>query len=221
MAQVDSNASIWTAVDVVHRFGAIPLDRILRNPAPGTATVADVVRLDEHEDRLCELIDGTLVGKTMGYYESYLALRIGMLLSAFVNEANLGIVAGADGMLQILPEQVRIPDASFVSWDRLKGSRFPHDPAPLLAPDLAVEIISKSNTKQEMDRKLHEYFEAGAKMVWYVYPGDRKIEVYDSPTEVSTLSETDELTGGEVLPGLSIDLKTYFTLPQALENSEE
>ena len=55
----------WTAVDLVERFGAIPLSRIVQNPAPGTATEQDVIDLDEHEDRLCELIDGTLVEKTV------------------------------------------------------------------------------------------------------------------------------------------------------------
>ena len=62
----------WTAVDLVERFGAIPLSRVVQNPAPGTATEQDVIDLDEHEDRLCELIDGTLVEKTVGAYESYL-----------------------------------------------------------------------------------------------------------------------------------------------------
>ncbi|NOY29197.1 MAG: Uma2 family endonuclease, partial [Planctomycetes bacterium] len=146
MAQVDSDASAWTAMDLVDRFGPIPIHRVVHDPAPGTATVADVVWLDDHEDRICELIDGTLVEKTMGFLESHLALRIAMLLGDFVNEAKLGIIAGADGMLQLFPGQVRIPDVSFVSWKRLEGSGFPENPVPLMAPDLAVEVISKSNT---------------------------------------------------------------------------
>ena len=217
MAQVSNDTAVptWTAVDLVHRFGAIPLGRVVHDPAPGTATVADVVRLDDHEDRLCELIDGTLVEKTMGYYESHLAFQLGILLGTFMNEAKLGIVAGADGMMQIFPDQVRIPDVSFISWEHLKDSGFPENPVPHMAPTLAVEVISKSNTAEEMDRKLGEYFEAGTQLVWYVYPKQRQVKVYSSPTEVTTLKETDTLTGGDLLPGLTIDLKAFFTLPTA------
>ncbi|NOZ38705.1 MAG: Uma2 family endonuclease [Planctomycetes bacterium] len=214
MAQLsDFTSTTWTAVDLVHRFGAIPLDRVVHDPAPGTATVADVVRLDDHENRLCELIDGTLVEKTVGVYESFLAIQIGTLLNLFVTQAKLGIVAGADGMMQIFPDQVRIPDVSFISWEHLKDSGFPDNPAPFMAPTLAVEIISRSNTAKEMDRKLGEYFEAGTQQVWYVYPKPREVKVYSSPTNVTTLGENDTLTGGELLPGLSIDLKAFFTLP--------
>jgi hypothetical protein len=65
----------WTAADVVQRFGAIPLHRVRHHPAPGTATEADVVNLSEHEDILCELVDGALLEKTMGAYETYLGPR--------------------------------------------------------------------------------------------------------------------------------------------------
>ncbi len=200
-------------MDLVNRFGAIPLHRVVHDPDPGTATVADVVRLDDHEDRLCELIDGILLAKTADFYESYLAAQLGTQLNHFITRANLGIVMGAGGTMQLFPDQVRIPDASFVSWKRLKGSGFPDDPVPLLVPNLAVEIISKSNTAKEMDRKLGEYFEAGSQLVWYVYPKQREVMVYTSPTDVTTLGETETLTGGELLPGLSIDLKAFFTLP--------
>jgi len=116
-------------------------------------------------------------------------------------------------MMQLFPGQVRIPDVSFISWKQLEGSGFPDNPIPLMAPDIAVEIISKSNTPQEMDRKLAEYFEAGVRLVWYVYPKERQVIVYTSPTNPIVLGETDALTGGEVLQGLSINLKAFFKLP--------
>ena len=58
---------------------------------PGTATEQDVIRLDDHEDRLCELIDGTLVEKTMGYEESAIAMQIGALLGALSGRGSLGL----------------------------------------------------------------------------------------------------------------------------------
>jgi len=215
MAQLSNSTSAWTVADLFLRFGAIPLHRVVNDPAPGTATVADVVRLDDHHDRLCELVDGTLMEKAKGYYESHLAFQLGILLGTYMNEAKLGILAGADGMMQIFPNQVRIPDVSFISWDDLKDSGFPEDPAPHMAPTLAVEVISKSNTAKEMERKLGEYFEAGSQLVWYVYPIEREVKVYTSPTDVTTLKETDTLTGGDLLPGLTLDLKAFFAPPTA------
>ena len=70
------------------------------------------------------------------------------------------------------------PDVAFFSLDRLPGGGVPDDPIPLLVPDLAVEVISKSNTRKEMDDKLREYFEKGVRLVWYVRPRRRVVNVY-------------------------------------------
>ena len=73
-------------------------------------------------------------------------------------------------MLKLDIDLVRIPDVSFVSWDRVPGRKFPSEPVPPLVPDLAVEVISPSNTPKEMDEKLQEYFEKGVRLVWFVRP---------------------------------------------------
>jgi len=205
----------WTAADLVQRFGPIPLSRVRMNPPPGTATEEDVVEIHNREDRLCELVDGVLVEKPMGTYESYLAMRLGRFLGNHAEQEDLGIVLGADGMMRLSPGLVRIPDVSFVSWDRLPERRVPHDPIARLAPDLAVEIISRSNTREEMDRKLHDYFTAGVRLVWYVYPDSREVHVYTSPEQVTTLAEQQTLEGGEVLPGFRLELRTFFAEPGA------
>ena len=70
-----------------------------------------MIGIHDREDRLCELVDGVLLEKTVGTYESYLAL----LLGNFVDENNLGIVLGADGMMRLVPGLVRIPNVSFIS----------------------------------------------------------------------------------------------------------
>jgi len=139
----------------------MPFERIRQNPPPGTATVADVVRLNDHEDRLYELVDGILVEKTVGLQESLISVKIGTLLSVFVEPRGLGLIAGADGTIQLDINLVRIPDVSFVSWERVPGGEVPQEPVPLLVPDLAVEVISRGNTPKEMGEKLQEYFEKG------------------------------------------------------------
>ena len=204
----------WTAVDLVERFGAIPLDRVLHDPPPGTATEEDVVFLNEHKDRLCELVDGTLVEKTVGFFESHLTAYLIELLSTFVRKHRLGIVAGESGMMRLAPGLVRIPDVSFISWDRLPDGRVPHVAIADFAPDLAVEVISRGNTRQEMERKLRDYFAAGTRLVWYVYHEPRReVRAYIRPDEFTTVHEDETLDGGSVLPGFQLPLAELFAEP--------
>src|SRR5262249_58700032 len=139
-------------------------------PPPGTATEADVVAVHDREDRLCELVDGVLVEKTMGYYESYIAATLIRLIGNFVVEHDLGIVAGADGMMRLAPGLVRIPDVSFVAWEKLPGHRLPRQAIPDLIPDLAVEVLREGNTPRAMARKLDRYFLLGVRLGWLVTP---------------------------------------------------
>lgn len=209
-----SSDSLWTAVDLVRQFGPLPLDRVVNDPPPGMATVDDVIRMEEQHNRLCELIDGTLVEKTMGAYESFVALQLATLLNEFVRSHSLGIALGADGMLQLFPNQVRIPDACFLSLDRLEAESFVSEAVPQVVPDLAVEVISRSNTQEEMDRKLREYFEAGVRLVWFCYPKTKTVDVYTSTESKITLTESDTLDGGEVLPGFAAPIQGLYALPK-------
>ncbi len=200
----------WTAADLHLHLGEIPLQRIRLHPPPGAATLADVLSVQAEEDRLCELVDGVLVEKTVGYYESRLALVIGYFLEAFLAQHDLGIVLGADGMLQLLRDQVRIPDVSFLSWANFPDRELPSEPIPQLVPDLAVEVLSASNTASEMQRKLQEYFAAGVRLVWYVEPESQRITVYTAPEQWRELGIDDALDGGEVLPGFQLPIRDLF-----------
>ena len=150
---IDSHAT-WTAADLVHRFGPIPLSRVRHDPAPGTATEADVVLIHDREDRLYELVENTLLEKAVGTYESYLAAVLVRMLGNFAADHDCGIVLGADGMLRLAPGLVRIPDVAFISWGRIADRRIPDEPIADFVPDLAIEVISQGNTREEMQRKL-------------------------------------------------------------------
>ena len=198
-----------TVADLLERFGPMPDGRIRTDPPPGTATEQDVIDIEARESRLCELVDGVLVEKTVGYYESYLTVRLILLLGTFVEQHNLGCVAGADGMMRLAPSLVRIPDVSFVSWGRLPGRRVPRVAIADLAPDLAVEVISPSNTAREMERKLQDYLAAGVRLVWYVHPGPQEVHVYTAERQ-AVLTIDQELPGGDVLPGFVLPLRQLF-----------
>ena len=197
---------IKTLADLRQRLGRIPLDRIWFHPAPGTATEKDVIEAEQRENRLCELVDGTLVEKAVGFEEARLAIELAYLIKCYLDENDLGICVGADGMMRIASGLVRIPDLSFVTWDRLPGRESPQEPIPDLAPNLAVEVLSEGNTKAEMARKVREYFEAGVMLVWLIDPKKRTARVF-STVEKSTVVRADQaLDGGDVLPGFVVRL---------------
>lgn len=201
-----------TLADLVRRFGAMPISRIRTDPPPGTATEEDVARILDHEDVPCELVDGVLVEKDVGCEESELTLWLAGLLGNFIRPRKLGRLTGADGPMRLKLGLVRIPDIAFVSRARFPGGKRPRDAISKVVPNLAVEVLSRGNTPQEMRRKLKEYFAAGVELVWFVSPQKRTVEVFTSPGKSTVLSEGQTLSGGEVLPGFKLKVRELFAV---------
>jgi Uma2 family endonuclease len=199
-----------TVADLLKRLGDVPPSRVRMVPTPGTATEKDVIRIHDREGRLFELVDGVLVEKGMGFHESRYAIFLGYFLIDFLRRHELGTILGADGMMRLFPGLVRIPDVAFVSWERFSKSDQERAAIPTISPDLVVEVLSKSNTRKEMERKLDEYFKAGVRLVWYVDPKSRTVRVYTARRDFTTLTANDELDGGEVLPGFRLPIAEWF-----------
>ena len=196
--------------DLLKRLGNVPARRVRLHPAPGTATEKDVVHVLDCENRPCELVEGTLVEKAMGYEESEIALLIGTFLNNFVRPRKLGIVTGADGTIRLFPGLVRIPDVAFASWSRFPDRKRPKARIPHLAPDLAVEVLSKGSTKAEIAKKLNEYFEAGVQIVWLVDIRKQSVRVHTAIDHSTTIEKGEVLDGGTVLPGFVLRLDELF-----------
>ena len=81
---------------------------------------------------------------------------------------------------------------------------------PDLHPDLAVEVLSPSSTKREMENKRRDYFDWGSQLVWELDPQKREMRVYTSPDDFTTVDEAGSLSGGDVLPGFSLPLVKLF-----------
>jgi Uma2 family endonuclease len=153
-----------------------------------------------------ELIDGELVPVTpAGFESSSLGHRIGRIVGNYVDAHGLGAMTGADGGYVLFPDRatIRVPDVAFIREDRLppesERSRFPR-----LAPDLAIEVLSPSDSTSEVVAKVEMYQEAGIPLIWLVDPKKRTITVIASGVPTVTLKQEDTITGGDVLPGFSI-----------------
>jgi Uma2 family endonuclease len=199
---------IETLADLLHRLGDIPLERIRFRPYPGTATEQDVIA--SSKEHLCELVDGVLVEKAVGYYESWLGVILTHFLMSYLEDNDLGIVLGEAGMTRMEPGLVRMLDVAFYSWEHFSDRLLPAGAFLHRAPDLAVEILSPSNTEREMDRKRREYFDGGAHLVWQVYPPARRVRVYTTVDAFVELDEDQTLEGGTVLPGFTLPVRHWF-----------
>ena len=205
-----------TVADLLRRLGNIPARRVRLHPTPGTATERDLIAANEDKFRtaLYELVDGTLVEKPMGLEESGIAALLIMFLNSFVHPRRLGLVTAPHGPFRIESGSIRLPDISFFARASQPGGKDPKGPIAPVAPALAVEVLSKSNTKAEIARKLDEYFASGTRLAWIVDPKKQSVRVHTSPT-VSTLLKGDAvLDGGDVLPGFQLPLTDLFPEPR-------
>ena len=173
-------------------------------PAPGW---------DSDEFKLYEVVDGTIVeSPPMGAEQSILASFLQELMGPFARSKKLGRVATETLFLIDRTRKLkRRPDLAFVSDQRWSlKSRVPDTEAWDVIPDLAVEVVSESNTANSVVIKIEEYFQAGVRAAWVIYPVVSKVYVYDSPTRARILQLGDELDGENVVPGFRVALSTLF-----------
>ena len=209
LSTVPAAATVGDLLEICRLLGDVAPSRVLIHPDPTTATENDV-RATEATGKLVELVDGTLVEKPMSWEESILAMKLGTFLNIWLSTNNLGIVSGADGGYKLFPKLIRLPDVAFVSWERIRTKAIDRKAYPELAPDLAVEIVSESNSPGEMLRKVREYFSAGVRAVWIAYPSARTVRVYSDTDNFRDLTINDTLEGGQVLPGFSLAVVDWF-----------
>jgi Uma2 family endonuclease len=160
-----------------------------------------------------ELVNGQLVEKGMGAESDWISARIIRRIGNFVEQHGLGEVFGTETGFQCFRhdrKQVRKPDGSFVLEGRLAGGRIPRGHVRI-APDLAIEVISPNDSYYLVDAKVHEYLDAGVRLVWVINPDNRTLKVYrlDDQRPVE-LAVGDVLDGGDVLPGFSCPLADLF-----------
>jgi Uma2 family endonuclease len=113
--------------------------------------------------------------------------------------------------IDVAKDLQRRPDVALVLHARWPyNRRVPNVAVWDMVPDLAVEVVSPNNTAFEIQRKIHEYFDAGVSRVWIIYPPQREVYVFASTNRIEVLQLGQELDGGDLLPGFRLPLATLF-----------
>jgi Uma2 family endonuclease len=146
-----------------------------------------------------------------GAFECCLATALSSYLVTFVLQRRLGVIAMETlFVLDLLKDLERRPDVAFVSTARWPSRKVPRETAWNVVPDLAVEIISPTDSADEVDRKLTEYFQAGVRLVWVMYPDSGRVYAYRSPTEVRGVDRSGEIDGEDVVPGFKLPVEKLY-----------
>jgi Uma2 family endonuclease len=159
-----------------------------------------------------EVVEGRIVEKAMGAYECWLAAVLFGSLDPFNQAKPIGRVV-QEMIFDLRPhvDRERRPDVAFVSFERWgQDQGIPQTRSWAVIPDLAVEIISLTNTADGVAEKLEEYFKAGVRQVWVIYPRQGKVYVYGSTTAVKVLAENDLVDGGDILPNFHLSVRDLF-----------
>lgn len=164
------------------------------------------------DDKQYELIDGELMIIAPSSNKNLkLAGLIIYYLLGYVIPNDAGHVMGSDGGYPLDNGTVVIPDVSFVSKAHAPDDDLPEDYSP---PDIAIEIISKSETPRKVTDKTERYLNAGTSLVWNVHPDEKIIEVWRSAADggmnVQSYGIEDTTTGGNVLPQFRLKLADIF-----------
>jgi Uma2 family endonuclease len=161
-------------------------------------TDEELLRLPKDGNKY-EVVDGELRMSPAGLRHERIVARLITLLAAFVRREGLGDVLGSN-VLYVFPSgNKRAPDVSFVAAGRLTGIE--NAVFPQLVPDLAVEVLSPSDSPRQVLDKVGEYLQSGVHLVWVIDPEQRRATVYRSLTDVDHVASADALVGAQVVPG--------------------
>jgi Uma2 family endonuclease len=174
----------------------------------GTVTADELLAMPEDGIRR-ELVAGELREMVpAGGDHGEVGMRFGWRLAQFVETGNLGVVYTSDTGFCLArdPDTVRCPDVGFIAKEQYARFQGVVD----RAPDLVVEVVSPHDTYSEVRSKVHQYLDAGTRMVILVDPPARTIDVYRSRTDVRELTLGDVLEGEDVVPGWRLPVRDIF-----------
>lgn len=175
-------------------------------------TVEEFWEMPEEPGKRFELVDGELVEVPgAGALHTMIVFALARMLQDFVQQHDLGIVM-PDGLAYVLrrgPDQVRIPDVSFVAWDRVPDEGVPEGFWEG-APTLAVEVVSPHDRADDIHERVQDFLESGTQQVWVLWPRRQSVSVYSPDGDTRELGPDAQLDGGDMLPGFSVTVGDLF-----------
>jgi Uma2 family endonuclease len=171
------------------------------------AQYAEIAARPENAGKILELVSGEIVEKMPSFTPSKIASRINYYVTQFLMRHPIGYVTGKAGGYILSEEHTFNPDVGYISKVRLPKE--PSREAPV-APDMAVEVKSPTDSKREMRKKAEIYLQFGTRLVWLVFPEEQAVEVYVPDKDVQTFGINDSLDGGDVLPDFQLAVKDIF-----------
>lgn len=179
-------------------------------------------------DVRAEVIDGRIEVDVTVYtlHDSQCMSRISVFLGSSIRMRDVGWIGGSKTpfILQAGPNggivEALSPHVYFISYERLPADS-DIEIVPTFAPDLAVEIISESETHTRVLKKVGKYLDYGTAQVWHVIPSLREVHIFTpSNRSGAILGNGDTLTGGDLLPGFAIPVRALFDLSDSALHAE-
>jgi Uma2 family endonuclease len=173
-------------------------------------TAEELWEMPEVPGKRLELADGELVEiPGAGALHTMIVFALARLLEDFVRQHDLGLPDGLAYVLRRGPDHVRIPDVSFVAWERVPEEGIPEGfwEGP---PTLAVEVVSPHDLAEDFYERVQDYLESGVCQVWVLWPRRRSVSIYRTDADTRELGPDARLDGGDALPGFSVRVSDLF-----------
>jgi Uma2 family endonuclease len=161
------------------------------------------------DGRKYELVNGEV--KAVPTTFEHEVIGANLLLKMGPHATGRGFLTMSQAGFRMMTGNIRCPDIGFTLKSRLPQGK-PVRSFADFAPDLAVEIVSPSESRPDLMTKIAEYFASGAQQVWLLFPEQVRVNLYTSPFDVQILFDEDEITGGELLPGFCCQVKGLFEI---------
>jgi Uma2 family endonuclease len=159
-----------------------------------------------------EVVDGALVNMgNSGMEHGNIGIFLGGAIEFHARSHKLGVTCDSSTAFKMQSGNKRSPDVGFVAKDRLKGLKRLPKGFFEGAPDLVVEVLSPGNTVEEIHKKIVEYFENGARLIWIIHPDEQYVLVYHTPQPDQLLRTGDYLDGEGVLGGFRLPVAELFS----------
>ena len=159
-----------------------------------------------------ELVDGVPVDMDGAPRHGRVTLHVGCLLAVHVEENDLPLEVGVTTGFQMNRYTLRFPDVHVTSWERMAAYDEDAGGWPAFAPDVAIEVVSPSNTPAELARKAEEYFANGSRAMWIADPVPRTVTIRRPGTVDQVFRMGEELSGEPEIPGFSCRVDDVFSV---------